>query len=175
MKKYLQVGKIINTHGVKGEVKVMPLTDNRERFEELKTVINVKKDTVHEEDVENSKILTIEGVKYLKEKVILKFKEINSIDEALSLKDTFMVINREDAVRLPENTYFICDLVGCEVSDINRGLLGAIVDILQTGSNDVYIVKNKNGHETLVPALKTVVKSVNIDEKKIVVEMPEGL
>jgi 16S rRNA processing protein RimM len=175
LKGYLQVGKIINTHGVKGEVKIMPLTDNRERFDLLKTVINVTKDSVTEKDVLDSKKLTIENVKYQNEKIIIKFQEINNVEEAISLKESFLVISREDAVKLPENTYFICDLIGCEVTDTKRGFLGNITNIIETGSNDVYIVRNNKREETLVPALKTVVKSVNIEDKKIVVEMPEGL
>lgn len=172
---YLQVGKIFNTHGLKGEVKIVPLTNDPNRFHDLKIVINVFKNSVDEEVVKNSKKLTIEGIKFFKDKVIAKFEEINSIDEATLLKDSFLVISREDAIKLPAGSYFVCDLMDCEVTDTERGLLGKIIDILQTGSNDVYIVRNDKGVEVLVPVLKTVIKSVDIENKKILVQMPEGL
>lgn len=167
MEDYLQVGKIVNTHGIKGEVKVLPLTDDPQRFERLKWVYVGNDDT--------KQIMNIEGIKYFKNTVIVKFKEVPDIDDALVLKERYMYVDRKNAVKLPKDTYFICDLIGSEVSDIEGIKLGVLRDIISTGSNDVYIVKADNGKEILVPALKSVVNSISIEDKKIVVELPEGL
>lgn len=175
MERYLQVGKIVTTHGLKGEVKVSPLTDDPTRFESLQSVIIEAKNTVDPLIICNSKELTIENIKYFKEKVILKFKGIEDIDTALKLKDTYLLVNRKDAVKLPENSYFICDLIGSTVYDENEIILGSLINIFPTGSNDVYVVRNKDGMEILIPALKTVVQSVDIENRVIKVVLPEGL
>lgn len=175
MLNYLQVGKIINTHGVRGEVKVIPLTDDPERFKKLKDVYIVSKDNTEDSLVENSNVLTICGVKISSNKIILKFKDIEKIEEAEKLKAHFIVIHRKDAVSLPEDRFFICDLEGCDVFDEADVYYGSIDRVIQTGSNDVYCVVDKNKKEILIPALKSVVKSVDIKRKKIIVKIPEGL
>ncbi len=166
MIQYLQVGKIVNTHGVKGEVKVIPLTDNPQRFDELKKVL-----VGNEND---KKTLNIESVKYLKNAVIVKFKESSKMEEAEKLKELYIYVDRDNAVKLPEDTFFICDLIGIEVFETDGSCLGVIEDIIATGSNDVYIVKSDD-KEILIPALKSVVKEVSITDKKMVVTLPEGL
>lgn len=175
MESYLQIGKIITTHGIKGEVKVLPLTDDPTRFEIIKNIIIEEKNTVDPKIIKNSKELSIENVKYFKDKVILKFKSIDDIETAEALRNVYLLVNRKDAVKLPENHYFICDLVGCMVYDENASELGKLVNIFPTGSNDVYVVRNRSGEEILIPAIKSVVKSVDIDNKIIKVELPEGL
>ncbi len=167
MYQYLQIGKVANTHGVKGEIKVIPLTDNIERFNNL--------DWVYIDRFGNMERRNVLGVKFFRSLVILKLEGINNMNEAEALKGMFLLVDRENAVKLPENTFFICDIVGCEVFEENGNMLGVVKDVLQTGSNDVYVVGNKNGQDILIPALKSVVKEVSTEEKKIIVSIPEGL
>jgi 16S rRNA processing protein RimM len=167
MEEYLQVGKIVNTHGVKGEVKLIPLTDDPHRFDELDWVY-VEKGSIRNRH-------TIEDVKYAKGSVILKLSGIDTMEAAESLRDSFITIDRANAVKLPEDSFFICDLIGCTVMDEKGAELGKIDEILQTGSNDVYVIKNKDGKELLLPALKSVVRKVSIDLKQIEVTVPKGL
>lgn len=167
LKKYLQVGKIINTHGVRGELKVLPLTDDPMRFKKLKKVYYEKN--------ESYEILTISDVKYFKNNVILKFNEIDNLDMAESYKGSYILVDRKDAVKLPADSYFISDIIGCSVYEENENKLGIVVDVFETGSNDVYEIKNDNGKEILIPALKEVVKEVLVDKKKIIVSLPRGL
>lgn len=168
MGEFFNIGKIINTHGIKGEVKVMPLTDYPERFELLKKVIVELKGI--------KSIYTITSVKYFKQTVILKFSEVKDMDEAEKLKGAMLVIDRKDAVKLPKDSFYIDDIVGCEVFDEKRGSIGSVKEVLQTGSNDVYIVRGSDNYkEVLVPALKAVVKNIDIENKRIDVTLPEGL
>ncbi|ABP67737.1 ribosome maturation factor RimM [Caldicellulosiruptor changbaiensis] len=167
MYKYLQVGKIVNTFGLKGEVKVIPLTDSPDRFSELNYVLL--------EDNLSQK-LTIERYRVKDNIVIMKFREISSIDEALKLKNRFLVIERERAKKLPEDTYFICDIIGLEVYDLDGRKLGKVKDVLQTGSNDVYICQSYIGKkDLLIPALKDIVKEVNIEQGYMKIKVIEGL
>lgn len=164
---YLNVGRIVNTHGVKGEVKVLPLTDDPGRFDSLKAVYLDKKDGLQK--------LNIQGVKYIKSFVILKFKEVNDMNGAELLKEHYLKIDRKDAVKLPADSFFICDLIGSSVYDTGGTLLGEMTDVLKTGSNDVYVVTRKGKKDILVPALKSVVKLISPEDRRIVVELPEGL
>lgn len=167
MYRYLQVGKIVNTFGLKGEVKVIPLTDSPDRFSEL--------DYVLLEDNLTQK-LTIEKYRVKDNIVIMKFKEISTIDEAQKLKNRFLVIERERAKKLPEDTYFICDIIGLEVYDLEGRKLGKVKDVLQTGSNDVYICESYIGKkDLLIPALKDIVKEVNIEQGYMKIRVIEGL
>ena len=167
MQEYIDVGKIINTHGIKGEVKVMPLTDDPQRYGKLKKV--------YIEGSSGVELLNIEGRKYFKELVIIKFKEINDMNSAEALKGKVLKINKADAVKLPKDSYFIFDILDCEVFEENGNRLGILKDIIQTGSNDVYVVRDENNREILIPALKSVVNKVSIEDKKITVTLPKGL
>lgn len=169
MVQYIEVGKIVNTHGVLGEVKVIPLTDNPKRFDKLKQVYISQKVT------EEMKKYDVLSVKYQKSFVVLKFKDVNDIDAAQKLKDYFVIIDRKDAVKLPKDTFFVYDLIGMAVFDENGKTLGVLVEILQTGSNDVYVVRDENKKETLIPALKSVVTDICFEDKKIIVNLPQGL
>ena len=162
---YLRIGKIVNTHGIKGEIRVLPLTDDIGRFKNLKSI--------QLDDDRHTKV-DIESVKYQNNFVLIKLKDINSINDAEKFKNVYIVVDRSNAIKLPEGSFFICDLIDIEVYDLNKVFLGKIIDILSTGSNDVYVVKDGN-KEILIPALKTVVKEINIQEGKIIVELPEGL
>ncbi len=166
-KGYIDIGLILNTHGLKGELKVKPLTDNPERFSSLKRVYVESDGVLASHDVTNAR--------YFRNVVILKLKEINTVDDAQTLKGLYLMIDRKNAVSLPEDTYFICDIVGCPVYDSVRGFIGNVTCVIQTGSNDVYVVKDSSGEEILVPALKKVVTSISIEERRITVELPEGL
>jgi 16S rRNA processing protein RimM len=167
VQEYLEVGKIVNTHGVKGEIKVMPLTDDPQRFTKLKRVYLDKMGTLEKVDIEE--------VKFQKNTVILKLKGINDLNTAETLKEMFLKVDRQDAVKLPKDSFFVCDLIGCEVFEENGMSLGFLKEILKTGSNDVYAVGNENKKDILIPALKSVVKEISIENKKIIVSLPKGL
>ncbi len=167
MIEYLQIGKIVNVHGVRGEVKLIPLTDDPSRFDELEWVYVEKCGSVEKHSVNS--------VKYLKGSVIMKLGGIDTVEAAEALRDCFIVVDRAHAVKLPENTYFICDIIGCTVYDENNNALGELTDVLKTGSNDVYVIKNSSKADVLLPALKSVVKSVAPEEKRINVVVPKGL
>jgi 16S rRNA processing protein RimM len=163
--KYLRIGKIVNTQGIKGEVRVIPLTDDITRFDDLKYVYL---------DDEKLIKMDIESVKYHKNFVLLKFKGFESINDAEKIKNTYILVNRENAVKLPEDSYFVCDIIGMVVFDMEGNSLGKVEDVISTGSNDVYVVKREES-QILIPALKSVVKSIDLKEGKIVVILPEGL
>lgn len=161
MREFFSVGVIINTHGIKGELKVNPLTDNLVRFRKLKTVLI---DGIQREIV---------WCKLQTDKVILKIEGIDTIEEAIKYKGKFLDVKREDAIVLPENNYFIADLLGCEVSDEEGKIYGKVYDVIKTGSNDVYWVKGEDKSEILVPALKTIVVKIDIENSKIIIK-PEN-
>lgn len=167
MQEYLRVGVISTTHGVRGEVKVYPTTDDPERFRELKKVIL---DTGKE-----SKELVIASVKFSKNQVILKFKEYNSINEAEALKGMDLLISRADAVPLGENENYIGDLIDMSVVTDTGETLGTLTDVMKTGANDVYVVKTDQGEEILLPAIRDCILDVNVEEKRMLVHVLEGL
>lgn len=167
MEEYLEIGQIVNTSGLKGFLKVIPLTDDITRFEDLKTVyIQEKKDLVE---------FKIQEVKYSKNMVLLKLKGIDDIGEAEKFKNFYIKINRKDAVELEEDSYFIVDIIGCKVFTDENEFLGKVIDVFQTGSNDVYTVKNNEDKEILLPAIEDVIKDIDIANKKIVVKLMDGL
>jgi 16S rRNA processing protein RimM len=166
MLEYLSIGQIVNTQGVRGEVKVYPLTDDASRFDKLKEVYVESKGEMIKYQVESSK--------HLKNTVILKLKGVDTMNDAEKLRELYLKVGRWDAVRLPKDAFFICDIVDSEVYDIHGELLGKLYDVLQTGANDVYVVKT-DSRDILIPALKSVVKEINLQAKKIIVDLPEGL
>ena len=163
---YTIVGKIINSHGIRGEVKVYPFTNDIIRFDFLKLAY-----------IGESKILVnIESVKYHKGIVILKFKEYNDINDILKYKDSYIFVDDENRIILPKNHYFIYDLIGCNVVDTKGNSIGILKDVLQEYSNDVYVIKDKNeSNEYLIPAVKKFIKEINIKEKLIIIDPIEGL
>jgi len=167
MLEYLIIGQLVNTHGVKGELKATALTDDPQRFLDLKWVYIDKKGTLEK--------YFISGVKFLNHFVVLNFKGVDSIEAAEKLKGYYLKIDRANAVKLPKDSFFITDILGMQVYDENNALLGKLADIIHTGSNDVYIVKNQQGKEILIPALKSVVKDISLDDRRISVVLPEGL
>lgn len=167
MENLLRVGVISSTHGVKGEVKVFPTTDDSARFKQLKKVIL---DTGREQiDLE------IEGVKFFKNMVILKFKGYDSIDEIEKYKGKDLLITRDLAVKLGPDENFIIDLIGLLVVTDDGEELGTLTDVIKTGANDVYEVKMTDGREVLLPAIKECVLSVDLEKKTVTVHMMDGL
>ena len=167
MEDLLQVGAITSTHGVRGEVKVFPTTDDVKRFKRLKEVIL---DTGKEELT-----LEIEGVKFFKQFVILKFKEFDNINDIEKYKGKSLYVTRANAVRLRKDEYFIADLQGLRVVDDEDKLLGTLRDVMETGANDVYIIDMADGREVLVPAIKECILHVDVEAGKMQIHLMDGL
>ena len=164
MEQFLQVGVISSTHGIRGEVKVFPTTDDPVRFKKLK---NVLLDTGREQ-LE----LEVQSVKFFKQFVIVKFKGIDNINEMYKGKS--LLIPREDAVALGEDEYYIADLIGMEVFT-EEGRFGVLKDVMETGANEVYIIASDEHGEVLVPAIRQCILDVDIKEKKMKIHLMEGL
>lgn len=167
MEKQLQVGVISSTHGVRGEVKVFPTTDDVKRFKNLK---NIYLDTGKEQMA-----LEIENVKFFKQFAILKFKGIDNINDIEKYKGKSLFVDREDAVELEEDEYYIADMIGIKVFTEDGEEFGTLKDVMETGANDVYIIDSIDHGEVLLPAIKDCVLDVNVEEGKMVVHIMEGL
>ena len=165
--KNLEIGQIVNTFGIKGFVKVNPWVNDVTRFDDLKKVyIKIRKE---------EKVLEIEEVKYHKNQVLLKFKGIETVEQAEMLRNAILEIDRKDAIPLEEGEYFIADLLESEVYTDEGEKLGILEDIFNTGSNDIYVVKNELGKSILLPRIKDVFKEIDVENKKIIVHLIEGL
>ena len=167
MEQLLQVGVISSTHGVRGEVKVFPTTDDVKRFKKLKKVIL---DTGKEQLP-----LEIEGVNFFKQFLILKFRGIDNINDIEKYKGKSLLVDREHAVKLKKDEYFIADMIGMDVFTEDGELFGALKDVMETGANDVYIIEMSDGKEVLVPAIKQCILDVDIENRKMVIHLLEGL
>ena len=163
----LEIGQIVNTHGVKGYVKIKPFTDDINRFDDLEKIYIEKNN--------NKKEYEIEEVKYHKGMVLMKLKGVNTPEEAELLRNYYLKVKREDEPELEEGTYYIVDLIGLDVYSDEEELLGKVDYIYNTGSSDIYVVKNDEGKEILLPAIKDVLKQVDLENKKIIVHIIEGL
>ncbi|MCI8587631.1 MAG: 16S rRNA processing protein RimM [Clostridia bacterium] len=167
MQKNLEIGQIVNTFGIKGYVKVVPYVDNIERYNELKKVyVKSKKETKEYE---------IEEVKYQKNMVLLKLKGIDKVEEAEKLRNSFLEVDRENAIKLEEGEYFIADLIGMSVITDEGKVLGKLDDIYNRGSSDIYVVKDELGKQILLPAIEEVINEINIEDGKIIIHIIEGL
>ncbi|RKJ03782.1 ribosome maturation factor RimM [bacterium D16-54] len=167
MEDLLRVGVISSTHGVRGEVKVFPTTDDARRFKKLKTVIlDIRPEPV---------LLNIENVKFFKNMVILKFKEFNNINEVEKYKGRDLLIRRDQAVKLGPDENFIIDLVGLSVVTDEGGDFGTLKDVMKTGANDVYVIEGRDGKEYLFPAIKQCVLNVDLEAQTITVHIMDGL
>lgn len=164
---FIIIGKIVSTQGNKGEVKVIPLTDSIDRFDKLTDVF------IREGNIE--KLLKINNLKTKKNAVILKFEDIDNIEKAKMIVQSFLKVKRSNAVKLPKDTYFIFDIIGLEVYTNENELLGKVDNIISTGSNDVYVVKNKNKKEILIPAIREIIKNIDVEKKRITINMVDGL
>lgn len=164
---FITIGKVVSTQGNKGEVNILPLTDSTNRFKNLVTVF-LRNNT-------SQTTLNIEKIRIKENTVILKLKDIESIEEAKIIVGSFLEVERKNAVKLPKDTYFIFEIIGLEVYTENNIFLGKVENVISTGSNDVYIVKGKNKKELFIPAIREVVKNVNIEKKRITINMVDGL
>lgn len=163
----LQVGVITQTHGIKGEVKVFPTTDDAGRFKKLKEVIM---------DTGRERLnLEIEGVKFFKQYVIVKFKGYDSINDIEKYKSAKLYVTREQAVKLKKDEYFIADLIGLNVVTDEGEQLGSMKDVMTTGANDVYVVERGDGTEVLLPAIRECVKNIDMEKQQITVHIMDGL
>ncbi len=167
MENLLQVGVITTTHGIRGEVKVFPTTDDPKRFLDLKNVIL--------DDGKTTLDLEIQNVKFFKNLVILKFKGIDNINDIEKYKKAGLYVTREDAVELEKDEYFIADLIGMDVISDEGEQLGKISDVLQTGANDVYVISSKGQKDLLLPAIHECVLDVNVEERTMKVHLMPGL
>ena len=155
MSDYFKVGQIVNTHGIKGEVKVMAFTDDVNNFKRYKKILvgDTWKDIL--------------GVKFQKDRVILKLEGIDTMNDAETYKQKYLYVLREEEPELPEDTFYVSDLIGCTVYDTNDKNLGDIADVIQTKNNDVYWIKKPK--ELLIPVLRDIVLDVNIEDKKVII------
>ena len=167
MEQLLRVGVISSTHGVRGEVKVYPTTDDVNRFKKLKKVVL---DTGREYiDLE------ISGVKFFKNLVILKFKGIDNINDIEKYKGKDLLVHREDAVTLEENENYVADLIDLKVVTDDGKVLGYLTEVMETGANDVYVVETEDGQELLLPAIRDCILDVDLDEEVMTVHILPGL
>lgn len=167
MEDMLLVGVITQTHGVRGEVKVFPTTDDVNRFKKLKQVIlDTGKETMP---------LEIQSVKFFKQFVILKFKGIDNINDIEKYKRCSLYVTREHAVPLEEDEYFIADMIGMEVCTEDGNIFGTLKDVIETGANDVYVIENAEHGEVLVPAIKECIRSVDIEKGQMMIHLMDGL
>lgn len=162
----LQVGVITSTHGIHGEVKVYPTTDDVKRFKKLKSVLLEEKKGLKE--------VNIKGVKFFKNMAILKLEGYDKIEDVERMRQVKLYVTRDNAVKCQKNEYFVTDLIGCVVYE-NKEEIGVLEEVLPTGANDVYIVKMNDGKELLIPAIKDCILKVDIKKKKINVHLLEGL
>lgn len=165
----LKVGKIVNTHSLKGEVKVISSTDFEEqRFKKGNTLLVTRGNQVVREVV-------VESYRNHKNSLLVKFEGIDTIEEAEKLKTLQLKIDSDDLAELEENEFYFHEIIGCQVFDEQGNLLGEIVEILIPGANDVWVVKGENGKELLIPYIEDVVKKIDIANKRVEIELMEGL
>ena len=167
MEQLLQVGILSSTHGVHGEMKIFPTTDDPGRYKKLKKVFLDTGAGMNE--------LKIESVKFFKKFVIVKFEGYDSINDIEKYKGRSIFVSREDAVRLGRNEYFVADLIGMRVVDENGNELGELTDVMETGANDVYVIRLMNGGELLLPAIKQCILSVDVNEAVMKIHVLDGL
>ena len=167
MEDYLQVGILTKPHGLHGEIKVYPTTDDNHRFKKLKVCYIQTKD--------EKKLVHVVSCKFFKQMVILKFQEFNSIREVESLKQCELLVNREQAVKLEEDEYFIADIIGIKVMEEDGIILGELKEVLSTQANDVYLIEGSDGREILIPAIRQCILNVNINESSMTVRLMKGM
>lgn len=164
-----QVGVIASTHGIRGEVNVFPTTDDSKRFKLLKEV-------TMESEREGAVLLHIQSVRFFKKFVIIKFKEYDDINQVERFRGNILTVPREQAVKLEEGEYYIQDLIGIDIVDEEGNRLGKLIDVLQTGANDVYEMERADGGpNVLIPAIKQCILDVNIDSNIMKIHVMDGL
>lgn len=163
MDSLLEVGQIVNSYGIKGFLKVVPLVDDNNQFKEFKRLY-----------IQKNKELKIQEVKFSKNLVLLKVEGIDTIEDALKLKNLYLYAKRED-IKLEEGAHFIVDLIGLEVYTEEGKLLGILKEVLKPGANDVYVVKNEDKEQILLPVIPDVIKNIDVEGKKVIVHLLDGL
>ena len=163
----IAIGEIVKTQGVRGELKVLPLTDNLKRFGEVRRIYFKGKEGLRE--------LAIIGYRPFQEYVLLRFDGINDLTAAETLGRGLIFIPRNERPKLPAGRYYLDEIEGLKVFTITGEDLGTVVQIIETGSNDVYCIKDTAGQQILIPALKSVIQEINLGQGKMVVELPPGL
>ncbi len=167
MEEYFEIGQIVNTSGLKGVIKIKPFTDDITKFNNFKTIyISMKKEL---------KEFKIEQVRFSKNMVFLKLEGIDTIEEAENYRNFYLKVKRDKDEKLEEGSYYIVDILGCKVYTDEQKELGKVDDVFSTGSNDVYVVKDEEGRQILLPAIKEVIKNIDIENKTITVHLLEGL
>lgn len=163
----IKVGRIVGTHGYKGTVKVKPLTDFPERFQKLQKLKIKQGETLAE--------LTLDLVTFHQGMLLMKFQEINSIEEAAPYRNCYINVTADELYPLPEGSYYHFQLLGLKVDDLEKGYLGQISDVLETGANDVYVIKSEVYGEILVPAIKEVIREVDVAQGRMLIKLLPGL
>lgn len=166
MEELFKVGIISSTHGIRGEVKVFPTTDDPQRFKKLKTILL--------DSGKEKRNLKIQSVKFFKQFVILKFEEIDDINDVEKYKGSGLYVTRDQAVKLKKDEYFVADLIGLTVIDKEEELKGTLKEVMETGANDVYVIELSDGRE-LPPAIKECIRSVDIEKGEMQIHILEGL
>jgi len=161
------IGVILKPHGIKGEVKIEPITPDPERFEAL--------DEVYINNKHQTEVYLIEQVRFSGRFVYVKFEGIESRDAAEHIRDGEIFVDTEKLIKLKPNEFFIHDLIGCEVFDDSQRPIGKLIDIMQLSSNDIYVIKTEKGIEHLIPAIKDVIKNVDISNKRIIIHILDGM
>jgi len=164
---FITIGKVVTIQGNKGEIKVLPLTDSTDRFKKLNSIF-IRNNI-------NQKALNIEKIKIKENMVILKIKDIENIKEAKLLIGSYLEIEREKAIKLPKDTYFVFEIIGLDVYTKNNIYLGKVDNVISTGSNDVYIVKIEDKEDLFIPAIREVIENIDLGKKRITINMVDGL
>ncbi|KAB8138715.1 ribosome maturation factor RimM [Gracilibacillus oryzae] len=166
---YLKVGKIVNTHGIKGEIKVVRITDFENRFE-IGTTLYIKQNGTN-------KLMEVEvdGHRQHKQFDLLHLKGFNNINDVEKYKGSLLVIAKDQLEELEENEFYYFEIIGCDVYTMEEEYVGSVKEILSPAANDVWVIKPENGKDILIPYIESIVKEVNISEKKIIIEPMEGL
>lgn len=167
MTKYLEIGQIVNTFGIKGMVKIKPFTDDINKFDRLKKIYISNKN--------GKKEYQIQEVKYHKNMVLMKLEGVDTPEQADLLRQSYLLVDRADEEPLEEGVYYIVDLLGLEVYTDDNKLLGKVDDIFNTGSNDIYVVKDEMGKQILLPGIPDVLKNVDLEKGRITVHLIPGL
>ena len=158
------IGKIIAPHGVRGEFRLMPLTENPERYLEMKTLL-----------LENGKEFTIISARFHKNMVLIKTEEITSMDEVELLRGQNVVVNTKDLPPLEQGRFYVADLIGFAVVTLENEDVGKLSDVITTGSNDVFVVKSTSGKEIMIPAIDTHIKEIDTKSRTIKVVLPQWI
>lgn len=163
----LRIGVITTTHGVRGEVKVFPTTDDARRFDDCDEVILVTK--------QEQMTLHVERVRYFKNLVIVKFKEFSDINQVETFRKCDIMVTREHAVPLEEGEFFLCDIIGAKVVEEDDTPIGTVTDVMETGANNVFVIQTEEGKEVLFPSIPECIRKVDVENQIVVAHIMPGL